>query len=180
MDLNIDPALALGLRLVLAFVLVSAAAHKMEDVAAFKAVLQGYGLVPSIAMPAAPFGLALVELTIAAGVLLFPLSVAAATSAGVLFTAYGGVMAATILRGRRDLDCGCGARNLPLGWSLVFRNCVLVAVSLTAATPQSIAGLNWLGWVTVVFVAGFGILFHLAAETLLANHARMNPVEVRS
>lgn len=169
----IDPAFALGLRAALAFILIAAAAHKMGDPARFREVLLGYGLVPQGLMRGAPLGIAFIELTIGIGLLIFPMSFVAAVSAGALLAAYGAVMALTILRGRAGLDCGCGARNQPIGWPLVARNVVLMGIANFAATPATVFGLHWLTYGTAGFVAVVAAVTYASLDVLLANRAAL-------
>jgi hypothetical protein len=52
-----------------------------------------------------------------------------------LWAIYGASVAAALLRGRRDVDCGCGfgATHRPLGGFHLLRNAVLVAIALGVA-----------------------------------------------
>ena len=80
--------------------------------------------------------------------------------------------AANLLRGRRALDCGCGARPQPLGEGLVVRNVVLVAIALAAALPASGRALVALDAATIAGGAAALAALYAAADAALANGAR--------
>ena len=121
-----DPVLAHVCRGVLALVFLSAAAHKLRAPRDFVATLRGYGLVPGALAPAVAALLVGAELAIGAGLLAPATQRAAALGATALLALYGASIAVNLLRGRRDIDCGCGgpAARQPLSGWLVLRNVV--------------------------------------------------------
>lgn len=99
--------LVIAARTLVALVLLTAAAGKLRDPATFLGAVHGYRLLPG--WLATPFARLLPWVELALG-LLVPTGLAAAPVAGaasVLFTVFAGAMAVNILRGRRDIDCGC-------------------------------------------------------------------------
>ncbi len=175
MDTGFDPVIALGLRAALAFILVAAAVHKFRNMAEFKKTLSSHGLLAPPLIPGAAYGLGVLEIACAAGLLAVPWSFGPPMLAAGLFLLYGGVMAAALVRGKRDLDCGCGglSRSQSVSWSLVLRNGVLMLIAVLLATPATLGGFLWIDWGTVIFIAAFGALLYAMGDTLLANHARM-------
>lgn len=153
-----------------ALLMLRAALHKAMDAGRFEGVLADYGLAPDWAIRPLRLALPALELA-AAGALLFgPLqSVGAALASGLLL-AYGGVMATALVRGRTEIDCGCGGPALPLGWSLIVRNIVLAAAVAPAGFGDwRTLGETGAGWA----IALLGLACWSAGEQLAANHHRM-------
>lgn len=131
-----SPALLLGCIAVLARVAVAclfgaAAVGKLRRRADFAGAVAGYRLLPAGLV--APVALALppLEIAIAIGLLAgMPLAITAGSALLALFAA---AMAINLLRGRRDVDCGCDptARARPITWTFVARNLLLGALLLT-------------------------------------------------
>ena len=134
-----DPALAHVCRGVLALVFLSAAAHKLRAPRDFLATTRGYGLVPTSLAPAVAVLLVGAELGAGAGLLAPATQRAAALAATALLGLYGAGIAINLLRGRRDIDCGCGgpAARQPLSAWLVLRNVGLAALGIAALLPSS-------------------------------------------
>ncbi|MFD2428852.1 MauE/DoxX family redox-associated membrane protein [Sphingobium scionense] len=55
----------------------------------------------------------------------------------LLLSLFAGAMAINIARGRSHIDCGCGRSQLrhPIGWPLVIRNLLLVALVAPRLLP---------------------------------------------
>jgi hypothetical protein len=177
---TLDPALHLLARLVVAGVLLSAAAHKLRDPARFRAALAGYALLPVRALR--PAAAALVGLELALGGLLLAPGPGAGPALGsaALLALYAGAIAANLARGRRAIDCGCGARPQPLGAGLVLRNALLVALALAAALPAGGRALSFTDAVTLAGGAAALWLLHAAAGAALANAAHLRALRSRA
>jgi hypothetical protein len=65
----------------------------------------------------------------------------AALLAACIWAAYGVSVASALLRGRRDVDCGCGfgATHRPLGGFHLLRNALLVAIALGVSLLAAIS-----------------------------------------
>lgn len=87
-----------------------------------------------VAARALATGLGGVEIGIALALCLNSTRVAGAVAAVALLLIYLAGLASALLRGRSDLDCGCGGSKADerIGWNLVLRNLLL---ALLAATP---------------------------------------------
>jgi hypothetical protein len=84
-----------------------------------------------------------------------------------LILLYAAAMAVNLLRGRRQIDCGCGGEVHPLSWMLVLRNGVLAAAGLAVAGPTIERELEWLDGISlVVGVLAFYALYLLFDELL--------------
>lgn len=170
----IDPALHALLRGGLALVLAGAALHKLRDLHAFRVALGDYQLVPwaltgvvAPALVAAELGAAALLLSPAAR----PLGFAAAAG---LLAVYSAAIAVNLLRGRRDIDCGCfgPALHVGLGGGLLARNAVLLAAAAAGLAPVSTRPLEALDAATVAGALAFLALAHAAAARLLAAPGR--------
>jgi hypothetical protein len=177
---GLDPALLAALRSALALLWLGAAHHKRKDPARFRAALAGYRLLPAPAVPAAAAGLAALELGLALALLLPAAGAAAALASAALLALYGLAIGAGLLRGRRGIDCGCGARPQPLGLHLLARNAALMAIALAAALPASGRALGWLDAVTIAGGAGALAALYAAVDAALANGARSAALRLRA
>ena len=170
--MSIDPALSLPLAWFLAGLLVLAAAHKLSDKAGFAAALEGYALVPRAIIPLLAVALAAVEAATAVALVVPALMVTGAMLAAALFSAYGLVMVAAILRGRGGIDCGChfGKQPDPLGWPTVARNAALVGVGILVALPASRTA-SWADIVSGALAGGALLLILHSVRTVRVNRA---------
>jgi hypothetical protein len=166
----IDPALHAVVRLGLAALLAAAAAHKLRDLHAFRVALGDYGILPwALTAPAAP-ALAAAELA-AAALLLSPAARPwGFAAAGALLALYGAAIAWNLLRGRRDVDCGCfgPALHVQLGGGLLARNAALVAAAGAGLAPVAPRALGPLDAATIAGALAFLGFAHAAAIRLLA------------
>ena len=169
-----DPALAHVCRGLLALVLLSAAAHKLRGPRDFLATLRGYRLVPDGLAPLVAVLLVGAELATGAGLLAPATQRAAAFGATALLGLYGASIAINLVRGRRDIDCGCAgpAARQPLSGWLVLRNLCLAAAGVAALLPSSSRPLEALDGFTIA--AGVSVLYllHLSSNLLLAYQPR--------
>jgi len=131
----IDPAIHLLLALAFVALLASAAAMKLRRPAIFVATLADYRLVPRALLPVTGMLVIALEVGVAAG-LIWPTTRAASSVIGAgLLLAYGLAIAINLVRGRREIDCGCSLRRRPIGRWMVARNLIFAAVLLVIALP---------------------------------------------
>ena len=166
-----DPVLAVVLRGALALLFVVAALHKLRDRDAFRATLDAYALLPSALTAPLARAVPLVEL-VAALLLVAPRAAAVGASIAVLLlSVYALAMGVNLLRGRRDLDCGCmgpGARS-PIGPELLVRNLFLIVAALVAGfAPIHARALVWVDFVTVPLAVAVLAALYAAVERVLA------------
>lgn len=134
--------------------LVASCWHKWQDLALFRSHIEAYGLLPGAAADIATKALPLAELLAAVLVLVPQARGAGHVIALSLLLLYAAAMAINLLKGRTDLECGCGGPALRVGWALVARNLVLAALVWFAAfTPM---GSNDGGSIAVA--VGLGVL----------------------
>jgi hypothetical protein len=166
----LDPVPQLILRAAMSLLFAAAAVHKLRDVDGFRRALEGYELLPPLWAVPAGAALIAVELSIALALWLPALSTFAAVAAATLLGLYAAAIAVNLLRGRRDIECGCfgPARRRPISAMLVVRNALLAAAALGAAAPAEPRPLLWIDLVTIAAgVLGVALLY-LAIDGLLA------------
>lgn len=171
--MSADFVLVHGARAILALVFLVAALQKLRDLDAFGAALGGYALLPAATVGAAARVLAVLELV--AGVALIARPGSGAWLAGALLVLVTGAVIVNLLRGHRDVGCGCGGieDEQPLSWALVARNAVLLAgVALAALQPHT-RELSWLDYVSVAGVALCGYGLYVGVSQLIANAPRL-------
>jgi len=143
-----DPAFSLAVRGALAVLFLAAAVHKARDFAGFRAVLADYRLVPGWAVGCAAALVVALECGVA---IALPLTPQGPWPAAGLLGLYTGAIAINLVRGRRDIDCGCAgrtARQALSGW-LIVRNVVLGAAALATLAPSPPRPLVWLDACTI-------------------------------
>lgn len=175
--LSLDPALHAILRSVLSLLMIWAAAHKLRDVASFRAAVAGYGLLPQRVVAPAAGLLVAAESGIAVALWIPALATVAALGAAGLLAVYTGAIAVTLARGRA-VDCGClgaaGAR--PVSGSLILRNMALIVAALLLALPAGERPLTWVdGVTTTAGVVALAVLYG-ALDRLLAQAAAFAPL----
>lgn len=149
-----------------------AAVAKLRRHDDWAAAVAGYRLLPDVfVLPVArmlpPF-----EIAVAAGLVAgLPLAFAGAAGLLALFAV---AMAINLLRGRRDVDCGCdpSARPKPIGWALVARNLCLGSLMVTGLAPLPALDMPFL-----IAAGGAGMLAFLLGHilTLLGSFAPRRP-----
>jgi hypothetical protein len=170
-----------ALSIAIGLVLVAAAFDKLRDWPAFRAAVANYRLLPSTIV--VPFSLILPLVEAAAGIgLLVEASrvVAAWVGAAAIGVATLGI-ATNVVRGRVDIDCGCGGveGRQRLSWALVMRNAVLVVLlGVGAAVDSPPLFEATLGVTLVVSALAFVALF-AAASQLVANRPLLNELANR-
>jgi uncharacterized membrane protein YphA (DoxX/SURF4 family) len=156
-----------------ALLFASAAWHKLREPAGFRAILEGYRLLPAAALPAVGVAVPLIELLVAAALLVDGTRRIAALAGAALLLGYALAIGINLRRGRRDVSCGCGRDGgQPIaGWMLV-RNGVLALVALLAALPTQPRPLQWVDALTLAAGVAAMALVYLCVEQLLATAAR--------
>ncbi len=174
-----DPVIAYAALAVLAAIFWLGALHKLRDPAGFESAVAGYRLLPAFLHR--PFSVAFIAAELlAGGLLLWPAARAAGVLAALVVLAAASLgVAVNLLRGRTDIDCGCGGLSrVPgsLSWWMVSRNGLLAALALHAwPWADGLAGrdLAWLDGVTFFGLSLALLGLYLAFNQLLASHLEM-------
>lgn len=150
--MTIDPIIAWSLRLGLALLFASAAWHKLSDLPQFEGTVRAYDLVPRLAAPILSRVLPFAELAIAVLLLHGETWGAAALAGSGLLLVYTCAIALNLVRGKRDIDCGCvtSSAKTPLSGALVVRNAVLLAACGALLLPVRARSLVWVDALTVI------------------------------
>ncbi len=156
-----DSGFVLSIRWLLAVVFFVAFFHKLMAPASFVTTLSAYRLLPDGVAPIAAYALIVVELLTACALLLN--SVFGSISAVALLAIYALAILVNLLRGRRDIDCGCSGpyvRQTLSAW-LIARNIGLIAVALLtmlpASEPRALVALDW--FTSLAGAASFGLIY---------------------
>lgn len=158
------------LSVALALLFVQAALHKFRAGPRFQAQLAAYRLLPNGLVPAAAWLLALIECLTILLLLVSVTRAIGAVLAATLMLLYTGAIVANLLRGRREIDCGCGDTPVPLSLGLVGRNGVVILAAVVlagAAAPAEVPGLLASALLGLALLAT--CILWAALEQLLAN-----------
>jgi len=168
-----DPVTIGTLAGALALVMFAAAWHKLSEPELFEGALAAYRLLPPSTVGAVARGLPLLEAALGIGILVPATRSIALVAVALLLLAYAAGMGINLVRGRRDIDCGCGGDSHPLAWSLVLRNLVLVAAAVLASGPTLDRDMAWTDAVTLVLgiLAFYGL--YLMVDELLRQAGRL-------
>lgn len=169
---GLHPTLAATAALLIALIFLRAAWHKLRDLESFAALAADYRLLPAWAVGGAACVLIVLEAGSALALIVPRLEPVGAGIAVAMLLIYAVAMATNILRGRKQIDCGCGGEPQGLGWPLVVRNLLLTAIAVLALGPHEIP--RSVGEWALAAAAGLTLwIGFLLAEQLLANASRM-------
>ncbi|HEX6137478.1 MAG TPA: MauE/DoxX family redox-associated membrane protein [Casimicrobiaceae bacterium] len=185
MNSLVDASMALfahALALAIGVVLLGAVVHKLRGWSAFRAAVADYRLLPDALV--APAAVALCALEAIAGIALLVdgLRIVGASLAIAAIGVATAAVTINVLRGRTDVDCGCGGieGRQPLSWGLVARNgALLVALAAIAFVPPA----NSTGFVAYATLAAATLALatlYGAASQLLANRSHVADLASRS
>ncbi len=165
----LEPVVTLALRTFLALLFLTAAWSKLTHVEEFYGVVRNFRLVPDAASRVLAWALPVVELLIAVGLVVRPLTALAATGAAVLLVVFAFALGINVLRGRTSIDCGClrkGLKQPVSGW-LVARNLVLAALALVVvAVLPRVGQAGLVDIVTGLMAGATAMLIYFGASLL--------------
>lgn len=167
----LDPLIPLLVSLGSALLFGWTAVHKWRSLREFSATVDEYRLLPAPAAPVVALMLALVETAVCVGLLWPEARALAATGGAALLLLYACAMAINLLRGRRDLDCGCGLVRRSIGMGMVVRNGVLAAGLALPTLDSTGRSLTLVDYVTVAAALVVGVLLYACVELLMARPA---------
>lgn len=171
----LDPALAGAVDVAAGAIFVSGAWSKWREREAFALAMEGYELIPGVAVPSASLALIVAEFVIGGLLLTFFARPWPALAGVALLAVVTAAVVVNLLRGRTDIRCGCGGASgdQTLSWALVARNAVLAGGLGGAALVTTARTLAWADYAVVV--PGGLLLAGLYAVTsqLIANQPRL-------
>lgn len=172
----LDPVAGHAVAGALALVLAVGAWSKLADLDGFAFAVERYRLLPPTAARAVAWAVPLAE-ALAAALLVVPaLRTAGALLAAALIAFVTAAVVVNLLRGRTDIDCGCGGagHRQTLSWRLVWRNAALLAGCGLAAAPVAGRTLVWLDAFTATFAAAALWFVYAAVDELLSDPKRLS------
>ena len=174
----LDPVATSALSAVLSVIFLTGAWQKLRDLALFQANIDNYRLLPDgLAWPAAIL-LPLWELAAGALLLFDPTRMVGAVLAIGLLAIVTTAVAINLLRGRTEIDCGCGSLgghvgDQTLSWGLAARNALLAFAAVLTLREDAARALVWIDYLSV---AGgtLGLLgLYVTVNQLMANTPRL-------
>jgi len=167
--MRLDPAIGLLLVAAVALLFASASVHKLRDLRRFDEIFTAYGVLPALTRWRLSRAIPVLELAVAAG-LMFDGSRPYATLAAIgLRLLYAGAIGMNLMRGRRDLACGCGGPDdrRPIAPWMVGRNLLIAMALAFALAPWTVRPLNFTDAVTIVFGLLTLALIYLCADQMM-------------
>jgi hypothetical protein len=172
---SLDPAVPRMLGAAVSIILLTGALDKLRDLDSFRAVLENYRLLPASLVALVASALPLLEATAGLALLTEAGRGFGALLAFLLLATVTAAVVINLLRGRHQIECGCGGSDgrQTLSWALVARNALLLAAALGGAAADTARDLLWLDYLSVAggALALFGL--YASANQLLANQPHL-------
>jgi hypothetical protein len=169
---TVDPVLRIALALGLGWVLLEAGLHKLRNLPHFAAVIDDYRLLPAGAGRVLVRPLGVLEALVAVSLLVPLTHRTGLLGAALLFALYFCAMGVNLARGRREIDCGCGApgQGQVISVALLARNALLAVAALWLALAPAVTRQTvWLDWVVALGAGATLVIFYVTINLLLAN-----------
>lgn len=173
----LDPAFGYLIIGSVALLFAVAGSHKLRSLAVFTELFAAYRVLPESAARRLAWLIPWLELALALALLWPPSRRLALLGAMILLVAYAAGLCLNLVRGRRELDCGCGTagnRRSIAAW-MVWRNILLTLALGIAALPwvsRPLSGSDLLtimgGWIAiaVLYAAVDRLLGDVAPKTM--------------
>lgn len=174
-----DPAVVHTARYGIAALFAFAAISKARNYSVFRATMLDYQLVPKHLLGICAALVFALELFISCSVFHSALAPLGMQLAAVLLLAYGSAIGTNLLRGRRDIDCGCtgpAVRQSLTGW-LVLRNIVLTMIALVGMSVPIQRTLSGVDFILIAVTLGAAFAIYAAANQLMANIPRLDSLD---
>lgn len=167
----IDPVVQIVSALVLSCVFVTSGFHKCQAPAEFATTLRNYKILPEALIRQCVYLLPVAEIMTGVALLIPAVTRLAALAAGALLIAYMLAIGVNLLRGRRNIDCGCGGPQQKQAISewMIARNGLLLFLAVLAGAPVQPRPLLWFDWTVIVLAVVTGCLFYHIINQLLVN-----------
>jgi len=174
--MTIDPAIAALIVVCTALLFAGAAVHKLRDLRRFDEIFAAYGLLPLAARLRLSRTVPFLEALVAGGLLLDVARIAAACVGIVLLLVYAVAISVNLLRGRRELACGCGGPDdrRPIAPWMVWRNILFALMLFPVMLPWSPRPLELTDRVTIGFGTATCALVYLCLDRLLGRTGRLS------
>ena len=172
-----DPVAASAVAGCLALIMFAAAWHKFSEPDVFAGALEAYQLMPSVAIWGVARLLPFIEAAIGVLVLIPATRAFGLVAFAILIATYAVAVTVNLVRGRSQIDCGCGGDVHLLSWSLVLRNGLLACIALAMSGPSIDRPYEWLDMVTLIIgvLALYGT--YLTFDELLRQFGRITQLK---
>lgn len=161
---------------VLVVVFAFAGVRKLRSLETFEGVVHNFRLLPEPLVRPVAYGLPVAEVALALGLIVPAIRGGAGTIAAALLGVFTLAVAINLIRGRREIDCGCFSSELKqrLSWWLVLRNVALggLAVAVAAGGANAGAAGTGLDWLLGIAAAVVVAMIYTAASMLSATSQR--------
>jgi hypothetical protein len=172
----LDPLVVTAVSVGFGLLLLLGAVHKLTGIAAFRAILADYRIMPAGLVAPVAIGVGVMEAGLGAAWLIAADKSVPAIATVALLLVYATGIGVNLLRGRTHISCGCsfgraaGGDDL-LSWGLVGRNLVLAACAATAMLPATARAFGGLDYFTLVTALAAAVLLFAASNQLIRNRA---------
>jgi uncharacterized membrane protein len=176
----IDPTIHWTISAALALIFAASAAMKFIDLNEFRGAVENYRIVPEQLSGLIAIAVPFAEIVGALGLLLPATHRDAAILLSILLIVFSASIAINLLRGRRNIDCGCFGPMLrqQLSWWLPARNLALIAMLAIVILPAHARSLTLLDLATIALAATTLALLYSAANYLAANAPHLRALEI--
>lgn len=157
----------------MSLLMLAAGSSKLRRRVGHARVIDAYALLPAGAGRWLAPLLGALECAVGAALWLPALRSCAAATLFALLLLYSGAIALNLLRGRRDIDCGCGGSrwHVPLSGWLLVRNALLLLVALALFAAPGTLPHGARDWLAALAIAGLAALAYNGLGFLLARDA---------
>jgi hypothetical protein len=177
--LVLDPILTLTANYCVALLFLLACYGKVRSFGVFRATLADYELVPAPLLGPCAVLIIAVELAIGVGALLRSWTAPAMLAAATLLLLYAAAIGINLMRGRRDIDCGCtgpATQQLLSGW-LILRNTGLAGLAIVGAVPTTQRLLHVADFALVGMALLAAVVLYAGINQLMANAPRLDALD---
>ena len=175
----LDPIFVYAAAYAIAGLFIKAALDKLRAFSVFRATLQDYALLPAgLVSPCAVLVVA-IEAFIALGVFTSVGAKQALLLAVFVLLAYAAAIGINLLRGRRDIDCGCmgpAGRQSLSAW-LVARNIGLAGVALLGSLATTERDFFLADYILLGLILTAAIGLYAAINQLMSNAPRLDALD---
>jgi hypothetical protein len=175
----LDPIVVLIANYAIALLFGLASYGKLSAFRVFCVTLEEYQLMPIQLVTVVGVGVTALECLIAVSALWQPSAQWAMFAAALLLTIYAAAISVNLVRGRRDIDCGCtgpARRQLLSGW-LLIRNTGLIVIALIGAALPSERTLEAADMVLVTLALLAVMALYGAINQLMVNAPRLDALD---
>lgn len=177
----IEATLLIIARYFLAALLLASAAHKFMALEDFRLAVTDYDVLPRALITPMTWALPLFELALGVALLWQPLRLWAGLAAAVLFSIYAVAMLVNLIRGRRNIECGCSfGSGRTVSNALPLRNAGLAGLATVVAVMGGMPDVGMFAHMNAAACGGVMFLIYAGLDVLAANAQRIKAGGLRT